>query len=69
MPAVGVETLGTKPSAVPAYADNNLSTVDDLDQPAGRFALALLLQGAEPGHYGLKKTASSPLPPLPVPGG
>jgi copper transport outer membrane protein MctB len=69
VPAVGVETLGTKPSAVPAYEDSGLSTVDDIDQPIGRFALALLLQGARPGQYGLKQTAGSPIPPLPTPGG
>jgi hypothetical protein len=69
VPAVGVETLGAKQSAVPAYTNGNLSTVDDLDQPIGRFALALLLQGAQPGHYGLKDTASAPLPPLPRAGG
>jgi Copper transport outer membrane protein, MctB len=69
VPAVGVETLGTTPSAVTAYKEGNLSTVDDVDQPIGRFALALLLQGAQAGHYGLKDTASGPIPPLPRPVG
>ena len=36
----------------------------------GRLALALLLSGADPGHYGLKQTASTgylpPVEPLPV---
>jgi Copper transport outer membrane protein, MctB len=69
VPAIGVETSGTTPSAIAAFANNNLSTVDNLDQPIGRFALTLLLDGAQPGHYGLKPTASGPLPPLPPPGG
>ena len=63
-PAVGVETLGARDSATRAFAKGGLSTVDDVDQQIGRFALTLLLQGAQPGHYGLKETASKPLPPV-----
>jgi hypothetical protein len=39
-----------------------LSTVDDIDQPAGRIALVLALTGAE-GNFGFKSTADAPLPP------
>ena len=68
-PAVGAETTGTAQSAVVAFAKNRLSTVDDLDTPAGRLALALLLAGAKPGQYGVKATAKDGLlPPVePVP--
>ena len=45
----------------------NLSTVDDLDTEAGRLALVLLLSGAAPGSYGLKKSADDGvLPAIPA---
>jgi Copper transport outer membrane protein, MctB len=65
VPAIGVETSGANPSAVPVWSQNDLSTVDDVDQRAGRLALALLLAGGRPGDYGLKETADDGLvPPL-----
>ena len=65
VPAVGVETSRANPSAVPVWSQNDLSTVDDVDQRAGRLALALLLAGGRPGDYGLKETAGDGLvPPL-----
>ena len=57
-PVVGVEETQTQPSAVPAFHHRGLSSVDDIDQLVGRFALALLLSGAVHGQYGLKDTAS-----------
>jgi hypothetical protein len=70
VPVVGVEGTTTKPSAVPTYGRVGISSVDDVDIREGRLALALLLAGAEPGHYGVKLTASAGyLPrvdPLPV---
>ena len=39
--------------------------MDDVDQPSGRFALALLLSGAKAGQYGIKSSAKDGvLPPL-----
>lgn len=68
VPAVGVEISGAARSAVEAYAKADLSTVDDVDTPAGRLALALLLAGAPPGHHGLKPSAEDGLlPPVPSP--
>jgi Copper transport outer membrane protein, MctB len=65
VPAVGVETAGENPSAVPVWSRNGLSTVDDVELRAGRLALALLLAGGRPGSYGLKETADDGLvPPL-----
>jgi Copper transport outer membrane protein, MctB len=65
VPAVGVETSRANPSAVPVWSQNDLSTVDDVDQRAGRLALTLLLAGGRPGDYGLKETADDGLvPPL-----
>jgi Copper transport outer membrane protein, MctB len=61
-PAVGVETTGDSTSAVRIFDRADLSTVDNVDTPAGRLALALLLAGAERGNYGVKETATEVLP-------
>jgi len=63
-PAIGVEASRVKPSAVPAFERTGLSTVDSIDTPAGRLALVLLLQGAPPGHYGVRRTATDHVLPL-----
>ena len=65
-PVVGVETSEADPSQIPFYVTAGLSSVDDVDQPAGRIALALALAGAR-GNFGFKKTADAPLPALPPP--
>jgi len=65
IPAVGVENSDTKPSAVKAFRDRGLSSVDDIDLTAGRVALALLLAGAPPGEYGTADGADAVLPTLP----
>jgi hypothetical protein len=65
VPAVGVETTKSKPTAIRAFGENGLSIVDDLDRPEGRFALALLLRGADRGHYGVKGHPDAVLPPVP----
>jgi hypothetical protein len=64
VPVVGVEASETSPSQIPEYVNADLSTVDDVDQPAGRVALALALAGAR-GNFGYKETADAPLPPVP----
>ena len=64
MPVVGVENGTTTPSTIPAFAKRNVSTVDDVGQPVGRLALALLLNGSVPGHYGVKDSATAVLPPV-----
>jgi hypothetical protein len=68
VPAVGVEvTRPGQTSAVEPFAKRDLSTVDDLDSQSGRLALALLLAGAAPGQYGVKKSAQDGvLPPIPA---
>jgi Copper transport outer membrane protein, MctB len=72
-PAVGVETSTAAPSAVPAFERAALSTVDSVDKLSGRLALVLLLAGGEPGHYGLRRTATDgalpPIQTLPAPSG
>jgi hypothetical protein len=61
-PVVGVERSDEDPSQIPFYVHAGLSTVDDIDQPAGRVALVLALDGAN-GNFGFKSTADAPLPP------
>jgi hypothetical protein len=63
VPTVGVEPSGVSQSAVPTWSTAGLSTVDDIDAPAGRLALALLLQGASIGNYGLKANADDGIVP------
>jgi hypothetical protein len=49
---------------------SGVSSVDDVDTLPGRLALALLLAGGDPGHYGTKETADAVVPriePLIVP--
>ncbi|MGE5274163.1 MAG: copper transporter [Verrucomicrobiota bacterium] len=66
VPAVGVEVTRPRATAVDAFAKHDLATVDDLDSQAGRLALALLLSGATPGQYGVKKNAhDGVLPQIP----
>jgi hypothetical protein len=61
VPAVGVELSETEPSQITWYKSKNVSSVDDLDAPAGQAALAYALAGAH-GAFGNKPTADSLLP-------
>lgn len=61
VPAVGVELSSTEPSQIPWYKAEDLASVDDLNQLAGRAALAFALAG-DHGAYGEKSTADSLLP-------
>jgi hypothetical protein len=60
-PVVGVELTSTTPSQVNWYRDRELSSVDDLDDIAGRLALVFTLAGAD-GAYGVKPTADALIP-------
>ena len=64
VPVVGVERSGTDPSQIPFFDDNELSSVDSVDLPAGRAALVFALGGAR-GSFGFKDTADAPLPEPP----
>ncbi len=61
VPAVGVELTGTEPSQISWYKSKSISSVDDLDAPAGQAALVYALAGAH-GSFGVKGTADSLLP-------
>jgi hypothetical protein len=65
VPAVGVENTNTPGTAVDVYHHHGLSSVDDLEQPTGRLALALILAGGEQGQkYGLRPDAKALLPEI-----
>ena len=68
LPAIGVEASDAASSAVPVYRKAGLSSVDDVDKPAGRLALVLLLAGSLNGQYGFKASADDVLPPFLPPG-
>lgn len=60
---VGVETYDTDPSTVSFLRDRNLTTVDNVDQPAGKVSLIYALNGAE-GAFGVKDGSTRILPEL-----
>jgi Copper transport outer membrane protein, MctB len=61
VPAVGIELSGSEPSQITWYKSKDISSVDNLDAPAGQAALAYALAGAH-GAFGVKPTADSLLP-------
>ena len=66
VPAVGVETTKSEPSAIPVYERLGLSSVDAIDTDVGRLAAALVLTGAPSGSYGVKGSAEDGILPTPV---
>ena len=64
IPVVGAAASEDDPATIDYYRDQGISSVDDRDEPAGRLALALLLGGADPGHYGLDEEADGIVPPF-----
>jgi len=62
-PVVGVQTTGDAEADLALFRQQGVSSVDDVDTLAGRLALALLLQGAQPGHYGVKDSATDGVAP------
>jgi hypothetical protein len=63
---VGVERSDSEPSSIGAFEDADLSSVDNLDEVAGRVALVSALLGAE-GSFGQKESADQLLPDLLTP--
>lgn len=58
---VGVEQISTDPSQITWYRDHGLTSVDDIDQVAGRAALVFALSASD-GSFGIKSTADALLP-------
>ncbi len=61
---VGVEQTDTDPSQVSWYADEGVTSADDLDLVEGKTALVWALLGAD-GRFGVKDSAQRLLPPPP----
>lgn len=64
--AVGVEGTDAEPSSISFFQANDLASVDDVDQSAGKLATVLALLGAE-GSFGVKGSADQLLPDLLAP--
>jgi hypothetical protein len=64
---VGVEASDADPSSIGFFKGANVSSVDDVDQVAGRVAMIFALLGAK-GHFGVKDSADRLLPELLTPG-
>lgn len=63
IPVVGVATTLQPAALTEAYRSEGISSVDNVDTPAGRVALAFVLAGGEPGHYGIKDSATDGVAP------
>jgi hypothetical protein len=65
IPVVGVEASDDGDSAMKAFQKAQLSTVDDVDQPVGKLALAVVLSDpTAKGDFGTKDTADDILPTI-----
>jgi hypothetical protein len=60
---VGVERRSSDPSHVGWFRDRELSSVDNVDEQAGRAALVFVLAGNQ-GAYGRRDSAQALLPPV-----
>jgi hypothetical protein len=60
---VGVEQRNSDPSYVGWYRDHDMSSVDNVDEPAGQAALVFVLGGAD-GAFGRRGSAQALLPPV-----
>ncbi|MBW3653440.1 MAG: copper transporter [Actinobacteria bacterium] len=54
---------GSDPSSIAWFRERELSSVDNLDEPAGRAALVFVLAGSQ-GAYGRDDSAQALLPPV-----
>ncbi len=60
----GVERSDWDPSQIRFYKTLGISTVDDVDEYPGKYALVQQLAGNTTGDYGSKNTADAPIPPV-----
>jgi len=63
---VAAETSGSERSEVPLFEEVGVPSQDNAETPAGRAGVVLLAAGDASGAYGVKETASDPLPPPPA---
>lgn len=60
---VGIERRGSQPSSIGWFRDRDLSSVDNVDEQAGKTALVFVLAGNE-GSFGRRDDAQGLLPPV-----
>jgi hypothetical protein len=60
---VGIEQRDSDPSFVSWYRDHDMSSVDNVDEAAGRAALVFVLGGSD-GAFGRRSSAQALLPPV-----
>lgn len=60
---VGIEERDSDPSFVGWYRDRDMSSVDNVDEAAGRAALVFVLGGSD-GAFGRRSSAQALLPPV-----
>jgi hypothetical protein len=60
---VGIEQRTSDPSFVRWYRDRDMSSVDNVDESAGRAALVFVLGGSD-GAFGRRNSAQALLPPV-----
>ena len=60
---IGAEDSNAVNSYIPIYKNNELSTIDNLDQTIGKISLAFLINGKN-GNYGVKDTADNLFPKM-----
>jgi len=60
---IGIEQSDTKTSYVESYQNEGISTVDNIDQNAGKISSVYALAG-EDGRFGIKSTSEKLIPPL-----
>lgn len=63
VPVVGVERRGSDASSIEWFRERELSTVDNIDEQAGRAAMVFVLAGSQ-GAYGRRDSAQALLPPV-----
>jgi hypothetical protein len=63
VPVVGAERRASDPSSIGWFRDREMSSVDNLDEQAGRAAAVFVLAGSQ-GAYGRRDSAQALLPPV-----
>lgn len=63
VPVVGAEQRASDPSSIGWFRDREMSSVDNVDELAGRAALVFVLAGNQ-GAYGRRDSAQALLPPV-----
>jgi hypothetical protein len=63
VPVVGVERRASDPSSIGWFRDREMSSVDNIDEQAGRAATVFVLAGNQ-GAYGRRDSAQALLPPV-----